>query len=122
MRCIHTHAIARMEGFYASNSAPDRPQREDNPGDIEYGPFTIAHGATGTDGRFAIFPDADTGMECLRSLLASPAYANLTIQQAVNRYAPPNENDTVNYVDMVCKWTGFQPTNIVGASLDAPTQ
>lgn len=99
-------AIARIEGF---NVAKSRPQRDNDPGDIVAGAFTKAHGATGSDGRFAIFPDAATGFAALTDLLKSPSYINLTVEQAINRYAPPSENNTVNYVNVVCGWVGCTP-------------
>ena len=111
-------AIARMEGFYAKDRTPDRPQWDDNPGDIEYGEFAIAHGATGTDGRFAIFPDAQTGFAALEALLRTPAYQGLTVEQAINKYAPPVENNTVNYVNLVCAWAACRPTDLLADVLN----
>lgn len=111
-------AIARVEGFYAQGTTPNRPQRNHNPGDIEFGVFAIFHGATGTDGRFAVFPDDETGFQCLQSLLSGPHYRMLTVKECIDKYAPPNENDDVNYVALVCEWTGLQPTDIVGMKLE----
>jgi hypothetical protein len=98
-------AMARQEGFYVKGS---RPQRNNNPGDIEYGKFARAHGAIGTDGRFAIFPDAETGFAAMRALLAS-AYKGLTVAEALNKYAPPVENETNVYLAHVCGWAGVTP-------------
>jgi hypothetical protein len=106
-------AIARVKGFYVDNTTPNRPQRNHNPGDIEYGVLAIGAGATGTDGRFTIFSDDETGFQCLVHLLTGPTYRELTIEQCINKYAPPNENDTVNYVSLVCEWTDFLPTDLV---------
>lgn len=113
-------AIARVEGFYATHGAdgnpltsPNRPQRNRNPGNIEFGPFARAHGAVGSDGRFAIFPDDDTGFAALTALLKSEHYTALSIAQAVNRYAPPNENNTAGYVAKVCAWTRRTPDQIL---------
>lgn len=53
---LHTHAAAVIafwthrsheEGFYHQGT---RPQRNNNPGDIEIGKFALAHGAIGGDG------------------------------------------------------------------------
>jgi hypothetical protein len=43
-----------------------RNRRNNNPGNIEYGPFAKEHGAIGTDGRFAIFPDEETGFRAMK--------------------------------------------------------
>lgn len=47
-----------------------RGDRNNNPGNMEYGPFAKAHGAVGTDGRFAVFPDWDTGANAMGALIA----------------------------------------------------
>lgn len=110
-----TQAIARIEGFYAQDDKPNRPQRNHNPGDIEYDAFSRAHGAVGTDGRFAIFADDDAGFAALEALLRNDHYAKLTLKQAINRYAPPCENNTAGYVARVCQWTGNRPDDVVEA-------
>lgn len=111
--CTLQEAIARMEGFYRQSPVPDRCQRNNNPGDIEYGPFAKEHGATGRDPRFAIFPSAEVGFSCLTALMKAK-YSEHTVKDMINVYAPPCENDTLDYVELVCKWTGLQPTDIVG--------
>ena len=100
------HAIAKQEGFYATGTAPNRPQRNHNPGNIEYGDFAKAHGATGTDGRFAIFPNDQTGMDALNALLNSSGYKGLSLEQTINKYAPSKENDTAAYIAGVKKTLG----------------
>ena len=103
-------AIAKMEGFGASPK--NIPTRNNNPGDIVAGKFTAAHGATGADGRFAVFPDAETGFDALRALLVGH-YAGSTVREAINRYAPPIENDTDHYVNIVCKLSGLTPETVL---------
>lgn len=78
-----------------------RAWRNNNPGNIEAGRFANAHGAIGRDGRFAVFPSEEAGRGAIVSLLRSPAYQRLTLQQAINRYAPPVENDTAAYSNYV---------------------
>ena len=110
-------AIAREEGFY---SAGTRPQRNNNPGDIEFGKFTQAHGATAGDPRFAVFPDHVSGFAAMRSLFLSSGYAGLTIAQALNRWAPPVENKTNAYIANVCAWTGLTPDTLIATVLMDP--
>lgn len=84
--------------------------RDNNPGNIEASSFANAHGAIGTDGRFAIFPDAGTGRQALVSLLRSDSYQALTIEQAMERYAPPDENDTDAYTSFISDTVGVDPS------------
>ncbi len=106
-------AVARMEGF---NVKGLRPSRNHNPGDLGDGPFARAHGATGSDGRFAIFPDAATGFAAMRALFIAH-YHGLTIQQTVGKYAPCCENDDTRYVQNLCAWTGLTPATVIDGHL-----
>jgi hypothetical protein len=106
-------AIAQMEGF---NVAGTRPARNFNPGDIEYGDFAREHGAVGTDGRFAIFPDAPTGYAAMRALLMEH-YVGLTIAAALNKWAPPVENNVSAYLSGVCEMTGLTPETVLTSEL-----
>lgn len=75
-----------------------RSWRNNNPGNMEYGTFAKAHGAIGTDGRFAIFPDEATGQRARAALIFNgDKYRNLTLTQAIERYAPSSENHTTAY-------------------------
>jgi len=106
-------AVARQEGFYNPGT---RPQRNNNPGDIEYGKFTQAHGSIGAEqpkDRFAVFPNAQVGFNAMRALFQTNGYVNLTVEQALNRWAPPVENNTNIYVTNVCAWVGCKPTDLV---------
>ena len=100
-------AVAREEGFYVEGS---RPQRNKNPGDIEYGRFSKAHGAVLSDGRFAVFATVEQGFECMAALFSCSTYSGLTVAQALNKWAPPFENQTNKYIENVCKWVpGLTP-------------
>ena len=114
----YLQAVATMEGFYESGS---RPARNLNPGDLEYNDESIRFGATGTDGRFAIFPDVETGWKALQRWFSIPArfdrngnliggYLGATLAQAIHRFAPPSENNTANYILYVAKETGLAQT------------
>jgi hypothetical protein len=107
-------AVAKEEGFYAVGT---RPQRNLNPGDIEAGRFAAAHGATGSDGRFAIFPTADAGFAAMRALFQAPGYRGLTVAAALARWAPPIENNVSAYLANVCKWVDCTPTDIIDGLL-----
>ncbi len=76
----------------------NRASRNNNPGNISYGPFARSQGAVGTDGRFAVFPTPNAGFQAMKGLLRSQGYSNLTIAQAIAKWAPPSENDTQGYI------------------------
>jgi hypothetical protein len=118
-RVTFCEAIAREEGWDAAGPSKNRCQRNDNPGDICYGRFAIAHGATGTDGRFAIFPDAQTGFNAMSALLEA-SYLGMTLTQAIYRYAPPIENDTERYIRNVCAWTRLTAGDVLTKEILAP--
>lgn len=87
-----------------------RAWRNNNSGNIEYGEFARAHGAVGSDGRFAVFPTYEAGRAAKEALLfETGSYRNLTLAQAINRYAPPNENDTTGYYTQVAEAVGVDP-------------
>ncbi len=84
-----------------------RNWRNNNPGNIEYGPFARSLGAVGSDGRFAVFPSYEAGRQAKEQLIfSSPSYRDLTLEQAISRYAPPNENNTRSYINQVAAAAG----------------
>ena len=89
-------------------SALPRNQRNNNPGNIEYGQFAIANGATGSDGRFAIFPTLEAGYTAQQKLLSGYGKKGIdTISGVVNRWAPSHENDSNAYAAYVAKRMGI---------------
>jgi len=88
-------------------SGGDRAWRNNNPGNLEDGNFARNHGAIGSDGRFASFPDFDTGLNAMIDLLSTDAYQKLTVEGAINRYAPPSENNVENYLRSLESKTGL---------------
>ena len=87
-----------------------RSWRNNNPGNIRYTQFARDQGAIGTAGGFAVFPDVESGRDALASLLRGTTYFPLTISAAISRYAPPNENDTLNYERLIARLTGLDVT------------
>jgi hypothetical protein len=85
-----------------------RSYRNNNPGNVDYHPtIDKKYGATLETGvptpRFAHFATAGQGLSYLVALLTGPDYRNLSIEQAINKYAPGSENDTKAYIDDVCQ-------------------
>jgi hypothetical protein len=90
-----------------------RAWRNNNPGNIEYGEFAKSSGAVGSDGRFAVFPSYEAGRAAKKKLLwDTKGYSGKTIAEAINRYAPPSENDTNAYTSTV--------SSAVGVPVDTP--
>jgi hypothetical protein len=99
-------AMQKQEGYFKGS----RSYRNNNPGNMEYGAFAKAHGATGTDGRFAIFPDYQSGRNAQEKLLfESGGYKNLTLGQAIHRWAPASENNVPAYLKTMNKALGGAP-------------
>lgn len=123
-------AIAKREGFYILNS---RAARNHNPGNINWGAFTMRHGAINVekvpvvDGklieipRFAFFPTNKIGFNAMSSLLIAH-YLGMTVKAAIYRWAPPVDgNDSDAYVSFVCTETGYTPeTVLTAAMLESP--
>lgn len=106
-------AMAKMEGFYKPGT---RPNRNNNPGDIEWGKFAQAHGATHAEqpaGRFAVFPSPSAGFAALAALLRFHTYRDLTVAQMLARYAPCSENNTGAYLHFVCQDAGCEQSALV---------
>jgi len=99
---------------YGSGSGLDAPsglhknERNNNPGNIEYGAWAIAHGATGSDGRFAIFPDLATGYGAAQALLSDYGKkGNNTVGGIIGKWAPSTDhNDVGSYGGFVAKQMG----------------
>jgi len=90
-----------------------RNLRNNNPGNIEYGDFARKNGATGSDGRFAIFPDMKTGENAMANLLMSYAKGGTnTISSIISKWSPAGENgagNTNSYIANVARATGIDP-------------
>lgn len=92
-----------------------RNWRNNNPGNLEMGAFARSFGAVGSDGRFAVFPTLADGTKAKEELLfgLKSKYANLSITDALSRYAPPNENNTAAYIKSVAGAVGVDPSTIL---------
>lgn len=96
-------------------SADGPVYRNNNPGNLRLTAFTRSMGATGEDERgIAIFPDTQSGLNAQRQLLfADPRYVDLSLRDAIFKYAPPNENDSENYVRVVQTISGVDPSKVM---------
>lgn len=103
---VYTDAEGRKE----IREGGSRAWRNCNPGNIRKGDFSINCGAIGDDGSFAIFPSEDIGMKAIITLFRSQAYINLSLKDAIFRYAPPNENNSAAYLNFINTNTGIAVT------------
>lgn len=84
-----------------------RNWRNNNPGNIEAGKFASSMGAIGSDGRFAIFPSYEAGRAAKSKLIFDgKGYKDLSLTDAISRYAPPSENNTKAYQSSVLAAVG----------------
>ncbi|WP_146013391.1 hypothetical protein [Trinickia symbiotica] len=104
---------AALPGTKAASGGA-RGLRNNNPGNLEYGDFAKAHGATGSDGRFAVFPDMATGAAAQRALLDQNYFGRglNTPRAIVGKYAPASENNQGAYLAFL-KSRGFDPDKAV---------
>lgn len=63
----------------------------------------------GGEAAFVRFISMEWGIRAACCILRTYAkrYKAVCVQDIVRRWAPPNENDTEQYIRNVCQWTGF---------------
>jgi hypothetical protein len=77
----------------------NRPQRNNNPGNLRYAKQREASGSDG-DG-FAIFPTPEAGWRALHKQLELYAKRGLNLFNVIYKYAPPSENVTFEYLNFI---------------------
>lgn len=97
--------------------APPLTWRLNNPGAIEFGPFAQRYGGR-SGGRFAEFPDADSGYRAMGGLLDvyRDKHGLNTIRGIVERWAPRkvDNNSTDGYISRVARDVGIGPDEPLG--------
>lgn len=90
--------------------------RNSNPGNIRKSKDQW-EGAIGDDGEFVIFDSPESGVRALgKNLLSYGRQGYDSIEKIINRWAPPNENDTKAYIDSVVAATGIPATQSLDLS------
>lgn len=105
-----------------SKQAP-RGIRNNNPGNIDYNernPWQGLDKQKPSDGRFCRFMGPEWGIRAITRVIRNYAKRDGTpgvggkgidtVQEIINRWAPPVENDTGAYVSQVAKVVGVSPT------------
>lgn len=85
---------------------PSVAARNNNPGNLRY---TEQLGATkDPDSGFARFNSPQVGFLALERQLRKYKERDMTLEQMVNAYAPPHENDSAEYLRRMERLTGFR--------------
>jgi len=91
---------------------PVRGLVNNNPGNIRPDKAYTWQGSTGEAGGFVQFGSPEAGIRALTlNLLSYDQQGINTVQGIINRWAPPSENKTGNYVNQVAKDLGVKPTD-----------
>lgn len=106
------------DGTKYQHSGGTRAWRNTNPGNIRGG-----YGAIGSAGGFAVYASESDGMQAIKSLLRSPSYNNLTIINAIKRYAPEaDKNKPVQYANTISRQTGLDINRTISSLNDTELQ
>jgi hypothetical protein len=100
------------EGPTPTSTSQPRGLRNNNPGNIEDGPFARSQpGYKGSDGRFATFETSEAGANASGNLLGAYGAKGInTLSGIINRWAPAaDNNNTQAYISAVSKMTGLDP-------------
>lgn len=92
--------IAQEEGFGIPGAIPTR---NNNPGDLRHSPHSCHPGDPSAIGKIAT---PEEGWADLERQLRLFAERGLTLRQAIEIFAPPEENDTERYLTFVCNGLG----------------
>ncbi|WP_423209384.1 structural protein [Proteus mirabilis] len=93
---------------------PARGERNNNPGNIRHGSKWQGLSAQQTDKDFCQFVSPEYGIRAIYKLLQTyqKKYELNTVELIIDRYAPPNENNTAGYINRAAK--------DIGVSVNAP--
>jgi len=104
--------IAEEEGFNVPDSVPNR---FNNPGDLRHSPHSF-HNPGDPNGIGQIDTPAD-GWADLERQLQMYADRGLTLEQAIYEFAPPDENNSAQYLQFVCNGLNCPASTLVSEAL-----
>jgi hypothetical protein len=85
-----------------------RSVRNNNPGNLRFSTFTEERGAVDDGDNYSKFSDLPRGTACMVTLLAQKGYRNLTMTEAIKRYAPASDSNYPDqYASFVSKKSGI---------------
>lgn len=96
-----------------------RGERNNNPGNIRHGSKWQGLSVEQTDKDFCQFISSEYGIRAIYKLLQTyqKKYGLNTIRTIVNRYAPPNENNTEGYISRASKEICIDANNPINTQL-----
>lgn len=96
-----------------------RGERNNNPGNIRHGSKWQGLSTQQTDKDFCQFISPEYGIRAIYKLLQTyqKKYGLNTIKKIINRYAPPNENNTEGYIIRASKEIGVEADNPINTQL-----
>lgn len=101
----HSVIYTNELGQYFRHSGGTWTWRNNNPGNVWPGSISKKHGQIGTAGHFAVFPDKESGHLALLDVLKI-TYGTFSIDKMIEKYAPPQENNTKKYLKFLHQATG----------------
>ena len=115
----HFREYVYQDGTHERYYGGSRSWRNNNPGNVMIGPRAKQHGAIGNDGKFAIFPDYETGRAAMKAVLQKESWKNLTIAEMIAGkkiangkripgYAPATENNVPDYLSGIKNHAGLK--------------
>lgn len=96
-------------------SSGSRTWRDQNAGNIIYNKNNDWVGQIGKAGPFCVFSDAEYGRRASGKILSNHARQKKTLAQSIATYAPPNENNTDQYIRNVESWTGISRNTLLSS-------
>ena len=91
-----------------------RGERNNNPGNIRHGDNWFGLSDTQPDSAFCTFDKVELGIRALAKILLTYRTKGIdTVKEIVQRWAPPNENDTGAYIASVSKRVGVYPEDVI---------
>ncbi|MCW4526063.1 structural protein [Proteus mirabilis] len=99
-------------------SRPARGERNNNPGNIRHGSKWQGLSAQQTDKDFCQFVSPEYGIRAIYKLLQTyqKIYELNTVESIIDRYAPPNENNTAGYINRAAKDIGVSVNESINVS------
>lgn len=113
-----------MKRYYATGGVDNTPVlsvRNNNPGNLRYSenltkPGYVLEGATKGDAGFAKFNTIEEGIEAMKKQLRLDLVKRgMTLEEFLNKYAPPTENKTDVYINNIAKAIGVDPDDKVSS-------
>lgn len=110
-------AIELADGSVVKRTGGSLSWRLHNPGRLSYGKFAKSMGAIGSDGRYAVFLTEAEGRKANKVMLFEDqrmGFSNLTILQAVEKYAPETiGGKPLQYAMVLAKAAGTKTSTLM---------